>query len=100
MKGRGYSGKVAMFGECLWYRTPNPASLHTLDERWTTCIWLGKTHKTDEHIVTLNNEVKLARAVKRKSDDKRWNRKMLESVLSTPWQPRLEPGTPAVRPAR
>ncbi len=62
LKGRPYSGKIAMFGERVWYKTPDASSLTSLEERWTTCIWLGQTHKSDEHIVALGNEVKLVRA--------------------------------------
>jgi len=100
LKGRPYSGKIAMFGECLWYRTPDAMQLHTLDERWTTAIWVGKSYKSDEHIIIVGNEVRLARSVRRKAESKRWNRKMLENVLCTPWLPRLDPGTPAARPKR
>ncbi|CAK0841766.1 unnamed protein product [Prorocentrum cordatum] len=100
LKGRPYNGKIALFGECLWYRTPDASRLSSLDERWTTCIWLGKSWKTDEHIIVLGNEVRLARSVRRKAIGKRWNKKMLDKVLCTPWLPRLDAQTPAVRPKR
>ena len=38
--------------------------------------------------------------LRRKAASKRWNRKMLERVLMTPWRPRLEAATPAARPKR
>ena len=53
LKGRPYGGKIAAFGECLWYRTPDAMRLSSLDERWTTAIWLGKSWKTDEHIIAV-----------------------------------------------
>ena len=100
LKGRFYGGKVAMFGECLWYRTPDAMQLSSLERRWTTCIWVGKKQKSDEHIIIVGNEVRPARSVRRKVAGKRWNTKMPEKVLCTPWLPRLGPGTPANRPKR
>jgi hypothetical protein len=100
LKGRPYSGKIALFGECLWYRTPDAMQLSSLDERWTTCIWVGKGQQSDEHILIVGDEVRLARSVRRKATGKRWNKTMLQKVLCTPWLPRLDPHTPAARPPR
>ena len=100
LKGRPYGGRIAAFGECLWYRTPDAFRLSSLDARWTTAIWLGKSWKTNEHIIAVGNDVRLARSVRRKITSKRFNRKMLQNVLVTPWKPRLEPTTQPNRPRR
>ncbi len=72
-------------------------SLSPLDGRWTTSIWAGKSQKSDEHVIIVGDEVRLARFVRRKAETMRWNKKMFEKVLCTPWLPRLDPHTPAAR---
>ena len=32
LAGRPHNGKIAMFGECLWYRTPDPTRLSSLED--------------------------------------------------------------------
>jgi len=33
LKGRPYNGNIAMFAECVWYRTPDAMRLSSLEER-------------------------------------------------------------------
>ena len=92
LRGRPYSGKVLMFGECVWYRPPETAHNNELEERWHTALWLGKTNRSDEHLVFYNDEVKTARSVRRKEATKRWNRRLLEAMSASPWLPRPRAG--------
>ncbi len=45
--------------------------LSSLDERWTTSVWVGKSHKSDEPFVIVGDEVRLARSVRRQAETKR-----------------------------
>ena len=63
LKGREYTSGIAVFGEAIWYKLPKTADLTKLDGRWRTAIWLGKSDRSDEHIIGLENGAVLARSV-------------------------------------
>eukprot|EP00971_Amphidinium_carterae_P079080 1564619-Amphidinium_carterae.1 len=86
LKGRDYKGQIACFGELVWYKIPETHRLGKLEERWKSAVWLGKSDKSDEHILGLATETVLARSVRRKIEQKRWNRKALSKVIGVPWQ--------------
>lgn len=97
LKGRPYSGNIAMFGECLWYRSLDAFRLSSLDERWTTAIWLGKSVKSDEHVIVVGSEVRLARSVRRKAEGKRWSKCLRRSSARHgchAWTRRRPPSAP------
>ena len=50
LRHRPYRGEVAEFGETVHNKLP-VADLGKADGRWSIGIWLGKTLKSDEHIV-------------------------------------------------
>ena len=75
---------------------PKTVDLTKLDDRWRTAIWLGKSDRSDEHIIGLENGAVLARSVRRKVEGKRWDKRALEMVTGTPWNPR--PGEVVARP--
>ena len=70
LKGREYTSGIAIFGEAIWYKLPKTADLTKLDDRWRTAIWLGKSDRSDEHIIRLENGAVLARSVRRKVESK------------------------------
>ena len=84
LKGREYTSGIAIFGEAIWYKLPKTADLTKLDDRWRTAIWLGKSDRSDEHIIGLENGAVLARSVRRKVEGKRWNERVLKMVTGTP----------------
>ena len=88
LKGREYTSGIAFFGEANWYKLPKTADLTKLDDRWRTAIWLGKSDRSDEHIIGLENGAVLARSVRRKVEGKRWNERALKMATGTPWNPR------------
>ena len=73
LKGREYTAGISIFGEAIWYKLPKTADLTKLDDRWRTAIWLGKSDRSDEHIIGLETGAVLARSVRRKVEGKRWN---------------------------
>ena len=61
LKGREYTSGIATLGEEIW-------------------IWLGKSDRSDEHIIRLENGAVLSRSVRRKVEGKRWNERALKMV--------------------
>ena len=84
LKGREYTSGIAIFGEAIWYKMPKTADLTKLDDRWRTAIWLGKSDRSDEHIIGLETGAVLARSVRRKVEGKRWNERALKWSLERP----------------
>ena len=95
LKGREYTSGIAIFGEAIWYKLPKTANLTKLDDRWRTAIWLGKSDRSDEQIIGLENGVVLTRSVRRKVESKRRNERALKMATRTPWNPR--PGVVVAR---
>ena len=79
-----------------WYKLPRTADLTKLDDRWRNAIWLGKSDRSDEHIIGLETGAVLARSVRRKVEGKRWNERAPKMVTGTPRNP--QPGEVVVRP--
>ena len=73
LKRRKYTSGITIFGEAIGYKLPKTGDLTKLDDRWRTAIWLGKSDRSDEHIIGLENGAVLARSVQRKVEGKRWN---------------------------
>ena len=84
LKGHDYRGLVAGFGECVWSKLPQQYTLGKLDERWLSVVWLGKSERSDEHIVGGVHGINVGRSVRRKIEDKRWSRKAIDCVVGTP----------------
>ena len=95
LKGREHTAGISIFGEANWYKLSKTADLTKLDDRWRTAIWLGKSDRSDEHIVGLETGAVLARSARRKVEGKRWNEQPLKMVTGTPWKSR--PGDVVVR---
>ena len=72
----------------MWYKLPKTADLTKLDDRWRTAIWLGKSDRSDEHIIGVDTRAVLARSVRRKAQGKRWSERALKLVTGKPWNPR------------
>ena len=95
LNGREYTAGISIFGEAIWYKLPKTADLTKLDDRWRTAIWLGKSDRSDEHIIGWETGAVLARSVRRNVEGKRWNERALNMVTGTSWYPR--PGKVVVR---
>ena len=85
LKGREYTACMSIIGEAIWYKLPKTADLTKLDDHWRTAIWLGKSDRSDEHIIGLEPGAVRARSVRRKVEGKRWNGRALRMVTGTRW---------------
>ena len=95
LKGREYTAGIAIFGEAIWYKVPKVADLTKLDDRWRTAIWVGKSDRSDEHIIGVDTGAVLARSVRQKAEGKHWSKRALKLVTGSPWNPR--PGEVVMR---
>ena len=50
LRGKHYRGEIATLGEEVWARLPGERRLKA-DAQWRRGIWLGKTDRSDEHLV-------------------------------------------------
>ena len=55
VKGKAYKGEMVEFAQKVFHRHPGKTSGGSMEERWTEGIWLGKTARSDEHIIALDN---------------------------------------------
>ena len=90
--GGPYRGKLVEFGETVLAHFPevgkgsgNPAP--KLADRWKSCVWLGKSDLTDEHLVRTDDGVVYARSVRRLAENS-WSEENLKAVVETPQKPR------------
>ena len=87
-----YRGKLVEFEETVRAHLPevgkgsgNPAQ--KLADRWKSCLWLGKSDFTDEHLVRTDEGVVYALSVRRLEEDS-WSEENLKAVVETPQKPR------------
>ena len=52
---------------------------------WSTGIWLGRCTNSDEHCVATSEDVFRTRTIRRLNKSDRYNKELLESMVSTPW---------------
>ena len=67
---------------CRASRHPN----RTAESAWDYGIWLGKCIRSDEHCVGTATGIYRTRTIRRLPSTDRYNRELLESVTSTPWE--------------
>ena len=88
LKGREYTAGISIFGEAIWHDLLMTGELAKLDDRWCTAIWLGKSDRSNEHVLGLETRAVLTQSVRRKVEDKRWNERAVKMVTETPRNPR------------
>ena len=89
--GREFGGLLAEMGESVLALHPERDA--KMEERWVSGTWLGKTEMGDSHLVAHSGRVNKHRTVKRKTEQRRWNKDEAEQVQIwelTPWHPRAD----------
>merc|ERR1712194_684470 len=79
-----YRGEVVCFGEHVMYRVVQPTTAK-LEPRWFDAVWVGKAHKSDEHILLTDKGVVKARALKRRAVEERFSMYAIRDVCGLPW---------------
>ena len=80
-----YSRPLCEFGETLLFRASHYPN-HKAESAWDYGIWLGKCSRSDEHFVATATRVYRTRTVRRLPPTDRYNRDLLESITSIPWE--------------
>ena len=95
--GTAYNGPVLQFLEaCLFRRTKSDTGAMTrgrraqkADNQWDKGLWLGKAHVSNEAILGTAQGIEMARAVKRLPEHLQVDKKLLDELVGTPWDPQL-----------
>ena len=94
--GRYCRDEIAEFGETAH----NKLAIDTVgkaEDRWTVGIWLGKTLRSDEHMVGTSLGTKPCRSIWRRPDGKRFEKAVLEKTCGSAWEP-IPPSVKEVKP--
>ena len=83
LRERPYKGEIAEFGETVFFKVPH-ATLGKLDDRADKALWLGKTLKSDEHIVGRDQWAKAVRSIWRRPGAARWDKQLLANFKCKP----------------
>ena len=96
-RGRSFKGEMAKLFEMVLYR-PHDVGLHKFEDRVEVGMWLGKTTKSDDHLIFLKQgqAVVRARTLKRRTPGRRWDKEYALAMRCVPWQMKMpEPKLPA-----
>ena len=85
--GKDYDGEVAKLSELVWFRIP--AKQPTLAEQWKEAHWVGKSERSDEHLLAIRGSTCSTRAIRRKPHDEQWHLEGVKAVLVSPWELRV-----------
>ncbi|CAK0839054.1 unnamed protein product [Prorocentrum cordatum] len=96
LRGKPYNGEIVEFGECVYHKSPL-SEVGKAGDRWHLGVWLGKSMRSDEHLVGTAKGVLLCRSIWRRPEKDRWDAQLLDRFVGSPWAP-VPPGVMEVKP--
>ncbi|CAK0821956.1 unnamed protein product, partial [Prorocentrum cordatum] len=96
LRGKPYNGEIVEFGECVYHKSPL-SEVGKADDRWHLGVWLGKSMRSDEHLIGTANGVLLCRPIWRRPEKDRWDAQLLDRFVGSPWA-LVPPGVKEVKP--
>ena len=86
---KGYRGvmPVCEFAEVVHFRQQKANKLPGYEDRWQDGIWLGYDLRSGENIVGTPRGVFRSGAVRRKPEDARWSKQMIDGIVGDPEVP-------------
>ena len=84
LMGKDYHGEVEQFSEQVWFRIPSKQS--KLAEQLTEAHSVGKSERSDEHLLAIRGPTYSAKAIRRKQRVEQWNLDSVKAVLVRPWK--------------
>ena len=102
--GAPCKGGVVQFGERVLALDSAPHRRHQ-EKRFFDAIWVGKSEKSDEHLLLTPHGVRRARTVRRLPEEEHWDKDLLKAVRGLPWRagslplPLDKPAEPAAQGA-
>ena len=73
--------------ECVLFKVPSPEEVK-LDDRFRLGVWMGKTSRSDDHLIFGGDEARKCRTVKRRPEYLRWDRSRVDAIDAHPQRPR------------
>ena len=58
--------------------------------RWGVGFWLGKSRRSDEHIIPAEGQIMRSRAIRHLPEDQSWSLERINAIRATPWDLRGE----------
>ena len=87
LMSKDHHGEIAKFSELVWFRIP--AKQPKLAEQWKAAHWVGKSERSDEHLLAIRVSTYSARPIRRKPREEQWNLDSVKAVLVRPWELRV-----------
>ena len=84
LRGKPYRGELATLGEVVWAREPGDRT-QKAEAQWRLGVWLGKTEKTDEHLIGGPERTRRFRTIRRQPTEKRFDVQALNTFAGLPW---------------
>ena len=95
---KGYKGimPVCEFAEVVHFRQQKANELPGYEDRWQDGIWLGYDLRSGENLIGTPRGVFRTGAARRKPEDQRWSREMIDAIVGDPEVPvpGADPGRP------
>ena len=79
LMSKDYHSEVAKFSELVSFRIF--AKQLKLAKQWREAHWVGKSERSDEHLLVIRGLTRSARAGRRQARDEKWNLDSVEAVL-------------------
>ena len=74
VRGKAYKGEMIEFGRRVFHKLPGKPEGGSMEKRWIEGIWLGKTPRSDEHIISLESgRIVKARDVVLRLESESWD---------------------------
>ena len=87
-RGRRCRTPVASFGEVVWYKSMDKArDKHKIEAKWEKGVWLGTAREANGMIIGTKDGVTRCYAIKRMTEEDRWNAEEIAGMQGTPQQP-------------
>ena len=95
LKGKKYNGEVFEFGQMVFHRFPGVVKGGSMEPRWDHGIWLGKSPKSDEHLICMENgSLVKARSIIAKTPSESWSAEAVMKVKKNPTGVNFAPREP------
>ena len=92
-RGKKYKGEMYHFGRKVFHMHPGKHSGGSMKSRWSTGIFLGKMHKSDEAMVyTDDHKLVKARSIKLLPESESWDADAIQSIKTARWKAQMEEG--------
>ena len=92
LRGKECDSPLAQVGETVDFKIVR-GEMAKLEPRWATGTFLGRTDESDEVIVVTAVGVEFARAFRRRTRDKQWQRDAFTTFRGVPWESKRTGGS-------